>query len=690
MYKYACLFFLCVTATLASAQIPDSVRANEQLPEVEVTGYLSRQPLLQTPASVALVNEAQLQNQATETLLPALNVIPGVRMEERSPGSYRLSLRGSLLRSPFGVRNVKVYLDEFPLTDAGGNTYLNLIDPGNIRHIEILKGPDGSLFGANSGGVVLLNVAPKQNEPALSLNLAGGSYGLFHENISFRNGTKNGAFSLNQGFQRSDGYRENSAMRRLYVEAAHDWNYTEKTRLKLFAFYADLHYQTPGGLTLQQFLTNPEQARPAAGPNRGAAEQKAQINNQTFFGGITHEIALGSRVKHVVSVFGANTDYKNPFITNYETRAENNIGIRTYTEVSSADSALINWKFNIGLEGQKADQRIRNFDNNQGEKGAVQSADKFGANQHFYFARFAARLTKKLTAEAALSANFYRFDFASLPESETAYEGKSTYAPEWMPRIGFSYLLHQNLAWRATISRGYSPPTIAEIRPSGTEINPDLQAETGWNYETGFRYSHPKNRFQADASVFNFRLEQAIVRRVNATDEEYFTNAGGTNQTGAEALVSGWILQPKTSGLVRGLQLTGSFTYNYFRFTDYQTGENNYNGNKLTGVPQQVSGAGFVLHFLNGFILSSQLINTGKIPLNDANTVYAGSYNLLQAKIRWEQPNQRKLNWEVFAGADNLLNQKYSLGNDINAFGNRYYNAAAPLNVYGGISLKVF
>ncbi|MEJ0103149.1 MAG: hypothetical protein WDO19_11585 [Bacteroidota bacterium] len=39
-----------------------------------------------------------------------MNNTPGVRMEERSPGSYRLNLRGSTLRSPFGVRNVKVYL----------------------------------------------------------------------------------------------------------------------------------------------------------------------------------------------------------------------------------------------------------------------------------------------------------------------------------------------------------------------------------------------------------------------------------------------------------------------------------------------------------------------------------------------------------------------------------------------------
>src|SRR3982750_1058709 len=94
--------------------------------------------------------------QHAASLIPAFNAVAGVRMEERSPGSYRLSLRGSLLRSPFGVRDVKVYFDEIPLSDAGGNTYLNALDINSIRSVEVLKGPDGSLFGANSGGVVIL------------------------------------------------------------------------------------------------------------------------------------------------------------------------------------------------------------------------------------------------------------------------------------------------------------------------------------------------------------------------------------------------------------------------------------------------------------------------------------------------------------------------------------------------------
>jgi iron complex outermembrane receptor protein len=43
----------------------------------------------------------------------------------------------------------------------------------------------------------------------------------------------------------------------------------------------------------------------------------------------------------------------------------------------------------------------------------------------------------------------------------------------------------------------------------------------------------------------------------------------------------------------------------------------------------------------------------------------------------------------LFVGADNLLNEKYSLGNDINAFGGRYFNAAATRNFYAGIKMKL-
>src|SRR5690606_3655794 len=115
---------------------------------------------------------------------------------------FRLSIRGSLLRSPFGVRNVKVYYDEIPLTDAGGNTYLNSLDAGSISEINILKGPDGSLFGANSGGVVLLSPTGSgahSNEAKASVTT--GSYGLIHQQLSTRfQPNDKYRFSINQSF----------------------------------------------------------------------------------------------------------------------------------------------------------------------------------------------------------------------------------------------------------------------------------------------------------------------------------------------------------------------------------------------------------------------------------------------------------------------------------------------------------
>ena len=132
------------------AQETDSVKILE---EVTIRSYEANRPILQVPASVGLVMNSDLQRFSNTSLVSALNNLPGIRMEERSPGSYRFSIRGSSLRSPFGVRNVKAYWNELPLTDPGGNTYLNQLDANAINQIEIIKGPGSSLYGAGTGGV---------------------------------------------------------------------------------------------------------------------------------------------------------------------------------------------------------------------------------------------------------------------------------------------------------------------------------------------------------------------------------------------------------------------------------------------------------------------------------------------------------------------------------------------------------
>jgi iron complex outermembrane receptor protein len=683
--KLCLLLSLIVSDGFAQGKV-DSV---QKVKEIVIRAYLSEQPILKVPSSVSLISNKQLRDQPGITMLPALNAVPGIRMEERSPGSYRLSIRGSSLRSPFGVRNLKMYLDELPLTDAGGNTYLNLIDVNSINNIEVLKGPDGSLFGANSGGVVLINPIDKNADSTwASAGISSGSYGLFHEKLAVQKKFKNQYLNINHSYQRSDGYREHSAMSRHYAQLMYRVNYAKESQLRIIAFYSDLKYNTPGGLTLAQYTANPQAARPSTATVAGPVAQKARIENETLYGGVVNDTKIAANLRHVFAVYGSKTDYMNPFITNYEIRDEYTGGIRTYLELSGNKENAVDWKWNAGLELQSTSADIANYNNLRGVRGTLQAQDDILSRQFFYFTRFSANIGEKLTAEVAASLNYYKYQFSKDFSSNTSTFERN-FDPELMPRFALSYQISDLLALRSSISRGYSPPTIAEVRASDNKINNTLESETGWNYEAGFRLRNNNDRLWMDASIFQYRLQNAIVRRVNADDTEFYLNAGGTRQTGIETQASYWLIEPGSKGFLSGLQIQNSFTLSRYFFRDYQNGRTNFSGNRLTGTPRSVVVSGLDFRFQKNFFLFVQHNYTSKIPLNDANSVYAKSFDLVHFKAGWRGSKPGKPVLEFYVGIDNLLNETYSLGNDINAFGGRFFNAAAMRNFFAGVKLTL-
>ena len=665
--------------------VPDSSR---RLKEVIIRPYFSEQPLLRSTGSFGLIDSLTLQRQQGISLVPAMNTIAGIRMEERSPGSYRLSIRGSLLRSPFGIRNVKIYLDEFPLTDAGGNSYLNALDAGSVGGVQVLKGPQSSIFGANSGGVVLISpLAIGSDSTLLKVKLQGGSYGLFQENIQLGKQWKNYQLTISQAYQRSDGYRDHSGMERHYFQALQKYNYSAAASLKALLFYSDLHYNTPGGLNAAQFAANPRLSRQATQFTKSAIEQQAGIYSKTLYGGIANEWQISPQFKHIASIFTSYTDFKNPFITNYEHRKEATLGLRTYIEYEERKSTL-NYKFNLGLESMQTSTDFDNFDNNFGSRGAVQAADKLKAASNFAFAHLNFDYLDKWLLELSASANLYGYHYQSVAPVAVAEKSKN-FDVQFMPRIALSYLTSPDLSLHASLSKGYSPPTLAEVRASDNVINVALQPEYGWNYETGFKYEAFQKRIFIDVTGFYYHLKSAIVRRLNQNDTEYFINAGGTKQWGLETAVAAWVIPLKYTGFIRGLQLRNAYTLSRFKFSDYLDKAVDYSGNDLTGVPKNIVLSSADVQLLNGWYLFVQHNYTSRIPLNDANTVYAANYHLLQGKLGWKNLNIGKLPLEVFIGADNLLDKKYSLGNDLNAMGGRYFNAAAGRNFYAGLVLKI-
>ncbi|QJD80442.1 TonB-dependent receptor [Spirosoma rhododendri] len=701
-YYYASTVLVIGTLTLASAQTPapDSLTRSLddtlQLNEVIVRGYATNRRLLETPASIGLLGRRELnQRFGIPTLIPALNTIPGVRADERSPGSYRLAIRGSAIRSPFGVRNVKTYWNEIPLTDAGGNTPLNALDVRALGRVEIIKGPSGSLYGAGTGGTLLFRgLAVPSGKTSVELSGLAGSYGLFGNNVSIQSGTDNSAVSVSYNHLQADGYRDHTAAVRDNFNLTGSFAVSAKRTISVLGLYSDLHYETPGGLNEAQYRANPRASRPATATLPGSAQQQAGIYQKFGLLGVSQEYRWNDRIQNTTVLYGSTTDFANPFITNYEKRADQGLGGRTITQFRLPNGPLPT-TFTAGGELLRTFTVDRNFGNRQGVPDTIQTDEELTARQLTLFVQAETQLPAQFRLTAGLSRNDVRYGFTRFPvrsaNAVPAQQLTRTFDPVWLPRVALLRTFGQRLSAYASISTGYSAPSSQEVRPSAGGFNTTLNPERGINYELGLRGSTRNGRLRVDLALYQFRLRETIVRRSNAAGAEFFVNAGRTDQRGLEGQFSYDFLRSNPDPAVRQFVTLGrlwtSLTLTDYRFRDYQQGSADLSNNRIPGVAPVTVVAGFDFETRPGLYahLTYQYLN--EFPLNDAGTVSSDPTRLLQATLGYRLTWAQRWTVDFYASGDNLLNQIYSLGYDLNAVGNRYYNAAPARNGLAGLRL---
>ncbi len=675
------LFFSFATAVLsAQAQVVPTADSTIALQPVLIQAYATDRPIEEIAASIGYVDSRALNRFNNTSILPAVNTIPGVRMEERSPGSYRFSIRGSMLRSPFGVRNVKVYWNGLPFTDGGGNTYLNLLDFNSIGSLEVIKGPGGSLYGAGTGGVLLLNSPTIRTNQVDAMAIAG-NYGLRRWLVSGQIHQNNFNGKIQYAHQESNGYREQTAMSRDVFNAELTWALDARTTLSSTLLYSDLHYQTPGGLTLAQYNENPKQARPAGGPNRGAAEQHAAVSNKTPFVGISLEHDWSNQWTTKLGIFGSTSDFNNPAIRNYESRDENNFGARTETQFAFGSEKKS--KITFGAEFQTFKSSIDIFGNSYGQKDTAQTQDELRSRLLMLFGQAEYDLPKNFFLTVGASVSLTHFDFdRSYPYSASAVRDLD---PAFSPRIALLNKVTPGFTVYASISKGFSPPSLAELYPSRQVWDNNIQPEQGVNLEAGVKGHRFRRSLEFDIAVYRFKLLHTLVVRRDANGADYFVNAGETVQKGIEAMVS-WHPIRNAKSLVNDLKVWNSYAFSDYTFGSYVQGTNDYSGKKMTGIPPVVNTSAIDVSVWR-FYFNITGYFSDHIPVIDDNSVYAKQYFLLGSRLGYKK-NSGRFPYEIFAGADNLLDKKYSLGNDLNATGGRFFNAAAGRNFFGGVKFS--
>ena len=681
----------------AQAPSPTDTTNARALPSATVVGYGQRLPLRRTAAGVGVIDQSVIQRFNENSPAAAVNTLPGVRLEERATGSYRISVRGSTLRSPFGVRNVKLYYFDIPFTEANGTTPLNILDPAQLGRIEVLKGPAGSVYGAGTGGVVRLeNRRPVADQARAQAGYSVGSYGLRRFTASAESSNKNGDYWRAQyAHQQLGGYRQQSGLRRDVFAVDGQVSASARQTLSVHALYTDLYYQLPGGLTRAQFEADPRQARPGTAAAPGTVAQQGSYASQTGLLGITHEYRFSDHWRTTATVYGRSTRVQTPYLVDWERDAILGGGGRAALNYQGQLAGRV-LRVQGGGEFQASFTDSRSYLNVGGAPTTLRYDDEITTRTGFAFAQADYELPAGFLLTAGASYNRLRYNIARVSSAATipnGYEVTQNFRPEVLPRVALLKEITPAVSAYASVSTGYSPPSEAELRPSDGSINLDLQAERGTSYEVGSRGTLLGGRLTFDVALFDFELRHTIVSRTDAQGFQLYANSGDTHQRGAEVAASGWLWRPvqtlSWSGTRRhetdGLRLWASYAYNHFRFGSYEsaTGQD-YGGNKLTGTAPHTLSAGLDFTQGLGFYLSPTISHQASLPLNDANTDYAAGYWVLGGRSGWRRTVFSKLEVDLYAGVENVTDRRYSLGNDLNAFGGRYFQPAMGRNYYGG------
>ncbi len=679
------LSFLFIQPNL-SAQIRDS--AITELQTATITHFMVNDSLLNVPVSISILDEKSIQSNNSTEISWVLNKAPGVFMQSGSINTNRISIRGLGARTPYGTNRIRGFYGNIPLTSGDSETTIEDLDLEQISQIEIIKGPMSSIYGAGLGGAILLH--PKKsnfNGSEFRFSTTVGSFDLLKNNAGFS--WRDDHSSLNYGFSRiqSDGFRKNSDYFREGHTISGDVYRNEKHRLSYLFNQTYLKSYIASSINEIDFQENPS----SAAANWQAAQGYEQYTN--WMGGLDYAYQLSPKTELAAAVYFATKEGYEPRPFDILTQNTQTYGGRIQLSGSSIFNLPV--QFVLGGELFQDEYDGKTFENlyetNDGN-GSLQGSQLTQTLQDrfFYnlFAQIRIPIYKKWEIQAGLNFNRTQFDLTNAFPQEDFDQSKHAYDPIFSPQVSLLFHPNKNQTFFASFSRGYSYPSIDEMLNEDGCVNTSIQPETGNNLEIGYKLFSPK--FHLEISAYRMTVKDLLVSERVAEDQYIGVNAGKTLHQGIEisshykfVLNRNWIFTPSVSASI-----------GQYEFEDFDHNGNDYSGNELTGVPANLVTAGFELRMPYGFRWLADYYFVDEFPINDANTVYNKSYQLVNAKLDWEKEFWKQMKLGLSFGANNLTDTHYASMVLVNAtaFGNalpRYYYPGNPVNFYGQLRLRL-
>ena len=686
--------------------------------DIEVHGQRAtiQQRLVTEPQAEAMITRQDLERSDGLFLEEGINLIPGVRMESRSvSGGQRITIRGYGNSTNFNGTGYKAYLNGIPITDGEGITILDDVDASTIGHIEVIRGPASSLYGAGVGGVVrMTTIRPEPNKTRFIQELIGGTESLFRSNTRIEHGTDNSAVLLNYGHQNSVGYRVHSHSIKDYVLFSADIDPSPKQSLSVYGAYNHSFEQLAGQLTEDQFLGKQNVAE----PDYLANDAHVLINSLRF--GVTHTYEFHPAVSNVTSAYASGYQLDQPFANGRTDNMALNFGGRTAFSFRAGGPSL-GIAGVLGGEIQQTNSFKKSYPQPGGVLGGIRGDLEVAALQGFPFTEWDLQLPYELTLTAGVSLNFVHYDIKDRlansanppppnpPPNHYDQSGVKDFTPIPAPRVALLKAFGREISVYGQVSRGYTPPSSGStIIPQQGAVNTDLKPERATLYEVGTKGNLQGGRLWYEAAVFDMEIKDKLTPQLVTPPPDTMIspynitiNAGRQQDLGLELGTKYAVISDKDAAISL-LQPFVTYAFSNFRYRDFKSDNNNnastidYSGKKVVGVPQHFVNVGVDAASRWGFYAYATFQYSDTIPLTFDNAHWAKSYALLSAKLGYRKDLTSHFRLDAFVGGNNLLNSLYYTFVFLNATyppppapgPNVYLNGPYSPTFYGGVNLS--
>jgi len=648
--------------------------------EIVVTATRSDRQILEVPAAVSVVSEERLADLPLMGVKEALNGLAGVQSESKNGGyDTRLIIRGAGLKARYGVREIMILLDGVPITDPDGMSRLDFVDTSLIKQVDVVRGPNSTLYGANAAGGVVNFITRDPFEEHKAASVGFGSDNTRQYSLLYGTGSGDTFASFSASHKASDGWRAWNEFKTTQGSLKVGHILDDGSTLTAMFSYTDADLQLPGGLTETEFNEDPSQLTSEVFRHSGRYSEIAS-------GNLRWEKEVGDwDFKPLVYVQSWEHFHPVPGAINDGGADIFGADLQVSHQHQFFDNAA---EMTAGLSGQLDDGNGKkytyrdlditpttepfppftaydqiNFTLSDAIGTLAETSDEEVSKVGVYFQE-SVRPTKNWTVDLGVRYDHVSFDLNSTVFQEYNW-GFSRYdifvSPliiatdktydHVSPRVGAAWALSDQMSLFGNISTGFQTPQASELNE-----NDQLDPAVTTNYEVGFKGRHQQGH-RLDLTLFYQQVKDEIVQTVLPGNQTSYSNAGETEKLGVELAAE--VMLPL------GLNAGGTYTCSDFTFDTFdepvRTGAVvtlfDRSGNRLPYIPRHQYDMFVAYRHDSGFKARFDTATWGEYWVDNANSEkYKGFDFISKFMLGWEYGN-----WDLVLDISNLFDEKYAM-----------------------------